>query len=62
MLSCSLDLSFLNQGFMEERIGIEQLRQKIDHLKPDLDGEDPTGMRACRQLAMDFGEMKKNPA
>ena len=49
MLAVNLELSFMNQGFMEERIELAELRKTIEQLRNGLEGSnDAKGYKACR--------------
>ena len=49
MLAVNLELSFLNQGFMEERIELAGLRRTIEELMNGLErNDDAQGHKACR--------------
>ena len=49
MLAVNLELSFLNQGFMEERVELASLRRTIEELMNGLErNDDAQGHKACR--------------
>ena len=53
MIGSGVNITFINEGFFEERATAERIKACLERIK-----EEPL---AIRQIAMDFGELKKNP-
>ena len=53
MLSCEINITFINEGFFEERATLEKLQHCLQRINSD--------KLAIKQVAIDFGEMRKNP-